>query len=382
MTPASHLLWRSTRSVPVVARVGVSGDFLPAGSLSLPAGGWGEAARDVAPIFQDIAVSFLNLECPLDTVGLPACPVAGIGAIVSSESSSLDYLQNIRSEAVGVANNHAYDFGPPGVERTRAALGARNFLALGAGRTLRHAPEISIWQGPGDVRVGFWAAAQASHDLATHHTKGVEPATISRARLAAASMKARGARYSVALLHCGCIRASRPDPSDAALMDHIASCGFDLVCASHSHRISGARRITTTSVGPAFCFYGVGSIVSGYIASALEREGLVVVAGFHSDGTLASVEVRPVSLADSGFGEVPSPQAARCILDRFLRLTAEISDGTSARRFYQEVSPGVVPLYARDLRAALRHCGLRGLARKAGRIRPRHLRRLLHGVIP
>jgi len=45
------------------------------------------------------------------------------------------------------------------------------------------------------------------------------------------------------------------------------------------------------------------------------------------------------------------------------------------------MSRGLVPLYARDLRAAFRQSGLRGLARKATRIRTRHLRRLLHGVI-
>jgi poly-gamma-glutamate capsule biosynthesis protein CapA/YwtB (metallophosphatase superfamily) len=380
MNPVSHLLWRSEFSEPVAARIAVAGDFLPAGSLHLSPGGWGEATRGIAPIFEDVDVSFLNLECPLDTSALSARPINGIGEIVSAESGSLDYLKNIRSEAVGIANNHAYDFGAAGIERTRAALAARNFVPLGAGRTIRDAPEIFVWQGPSDVSVGFWAAARASRDLATRRTAGVEPATIARARLAVESLKSRGAKYLVALLHCGCMRASRPDPTDATLMDRIASCGFDLVCASHSHRISGSRLIRMNSLAPVFCFYGLGSIVSGYPASPMEREGLVVVAGFHSDATLARIEARPVWLADSGFAEVP-PQIARAILDRFLSFTAEISDGTSARRFYEEVSPGVVPLYARDLRATFRQSGLRGLARKAGRIRPRHLRRLLHGVI-
>jgi poly-gamma-glutamate capsule biosynthesis protein CapA/YwtB (metallophosphatase superfamily) len=381
MTPASHILWQSARSEPIAARVAIAGDFLPAGPLSLPPGGWGEAARNVAPIFEDVDVSFLNLESSLDTVGLPVRPLSGIGEIVSAESSSLDYLRRIHSKAVSIANNHAYDFGAAGVERTRSALAARNFVPLGAARSVRDTPEIFVWEGPADVCIGFWAAASASRDLATERTAGVEPATISRARLAAASLKSQGARYTVALLHCGCIRASRPDPSDAALMDGIASCGFDLVGASHSHRISGSRLIRTQGLAPAFCFYGLGSIVSGYIASPLEREGLVVVAAFHFDATLARVEVRPVWLAESGFGEVPPPEVARSILVRFLGLTAEIADGTSGRRFYEEVSPGIIPLYTRDLRAAFRQSGLSGLARKAGRIRPRHLRRLLHGVI-
>lgn len=382
MTPASHPLWQSGRCEKIVARIAVAGDFLPAGSLSVPSGGWREAAGGVAPVFEDVDICFLNLECPLDTTDLAARALIGIGESVSAESGSLEYLQSIRTKAVGIANNHVYDFGATGVERTRSALAARNFIPLGAGGTIRDAPEIFVWQGPGGVRIGFWASARASRDLATQRTKGVDPATISRARRAVASLRSHGASYNVALLHCGCIRASRPDPSDAALMDRIASCDFDLVCASHSHRISGSRLIPTEGLTPAFFFYGLGSIVSGYVASPLEREGLVAVAGFHSDGTLAHVEVRPVWLGDSGFAGVPPPEIARSILDRFLGLTAEISDGTFARRFYEEVSPGVIPLYTRDLRAAFRQSGLRGLAHKARRIRPRHLRRLFHGIMP
>jgi hypothetical protein len=381
MTIASHLLWQSPRPAPIVARIAVAGDFLPAGSLALPLGGWPEASRSAAPLFADVDVSFLNLECPLDTADLPARPLAGIGAIVSTESEALDYLQNVRSEAVGLANNHAYDFGAGGVQRTRAALAERNLVPLGAGRTLRQEPEIFVWEGRAGVRIGFWAAARASRDLATRRTAGVEPATVSRARVALSWLKSRGAQCNVALLHCGCTRASRPDPSDAALMDRIASCGFDLVCASHSHRISGSRLIHANRRVPAFCFYGLGSIASGYVASPLEREGLIMIAAFHADASLAFVEVRPVWLAESGFAEVPPPEIARSILDRFLGLTAEICNGTAVQRFYEEASPGVIPLYARDLRAALRQSGLRGLARKARRIRPRHIKRLLYGIL-
>ncbi|MGH9563025.1 MAG: hypothetical protein ACRD3S_16355, partial [Terracidiphilus sp.] len=89
-----------------------------------------------------------------------------------------------------------------------------------------------------------------------------------------------------------------------------------------------------------------------------------------------------VRLADSGFAESSSHETARAILDHFRDLSDEITDGSSVRRFYEDVSPGVVPLYARDLRAVYRQSGVLGLARKARRIRVRHVRRLLHGFVP
>jgi hypothetical protein len=381
MTAAPLVLWTSPQPAPIVARVAIAGDFLPTGSLALPEGGWSAPARPVQSAFEDVSVSFLNLECPLDSEDLPVRPLTGVGQIVSANSSSLDYLQSIRSLAVGFANNHSYDYGGAGVERTRAALMQKHFVALGAGRTLHDVPETFVWQGLGNIRVGFWAAAHASRDLATRHCDGVEPATVARARLASAVLKSQNATFAIALLHAGCLRTNRPDPHDAALMDAIASSGFDIVAASHSHRISGSKLLPAHGTTPTFCFYGLGSIVSGYIASPLEREGVLIVAGLHSDGSLASIEVRPLWLAESGFAEIPSPEISDAILNRFLDLSAEIADGSCARRFYEDMSRGLVRLYTRDLLAAFHQSGLLGLARKATRIRTRHLRRLLHGVI-
>ena len=153
-----------------------------------------------------------------------------------------------------------------------------------------------------------------------------------------------------------------------------------MVAAAHAHRISGARLVENADAGPSFCFYGLGSIVSGLIASSLEREGLVVVAGFHSSGELARVEVRPVFLGESGFGEMPSPEIAGIILERFRELSAEIADGSWKRLFYRDVSPGLLRLHLRDARAAYAQSGLGGLFRKATRLRARHVQRLFHRV--
>ena len=382
MTLPSLTIWQSAEPQPAVARVAIAGDFLPAGSLSLTERSWIASARGVQRIFDDVALTFLNLECPLDSEDLRVRPLDGIGAIVSASSQSLDYLQAIRCLPVGFANNHSYDHSAAGVARTSAALARRNLVPLGAGRTLRDSPDVFVWRGAGNIRIGFWAAARASRDLATRRTEGVQPATIARARVAAAALKSQGAQFTVALLHAGCLRTNRADPGDIALINSIASCGFNLVAASHSHRISGGKMLRTQQQHPSFCFYGLGTIVSGYVASLPEREGIVVVAAFSAGGKLLSVEVLPVWLGESGFGEVPSSETASMILDRFVSLTAEIADGSAARHFYGDVSRGFFPLYARDVRAAYRQSGFAGLARKACRIRTGHLRRLLHGITP
>lgn len=381
------IFWESNERHSIAARVAVAGDFLPAGRLNLktpladPRELWRKMANHLAQLFDDVSVSFVNCEATLDTANLAPRRLGGLGDVVSARPECLDYLEAIRANVVGVANNHSYDFGAAGVERTRRAIEQRGMIPLGAGRNLQSAPEVLVWQGPGRIRVGFWAAARATTDASTPKSAGVEPATPDRALQALGLMKEQGAGFCVALLHAGCLRTNYPDPEDVDLMDSLAHAGFDLVTASHSHRISGARIIRKQGNRSAFCCYGLGSIVSGYVASHAEREGLVIVACFDANGALARIEVRPVLLADSGFGETLSCEASEAVLLRFRVLSDEIATGSYARLFYSDVSRGLLRLYARDARRAFREDGLRGLARKAQRIRMRHVRRLVYKVL-
>ncbi len=355
---------------------------MPAGKLSLPPNAnWRDMARPLDPHFEDVALAFANLECAINAEGLPPRVLCGIGEIVGAHEAALDYLDSIQTRIIGLANNHAYDFGAAGVERTRAAIHHRKMNAIGAGRHLKSAPDVYLWQGPESVRVGFWSAAKATHDPATRARAGVEPATIERAQGACNAMSVQGASFRIALLHVGCLRTNRPDPEDVRLMDSIARCGFDIVAASHSHRISGYREIAESHGRPSFCFYGLGSLISGYAACALEREGLIIVAGLTVAGDLARVEVRPVLLQDNGFGSVPDQRSSETILDRFRNLSTEITDASFIRRFYEDVSRGLARLYLRDVRTAYGQAGVRGLARKASRLRLRHFRRLVHGMV-
>jgi hypothetical protein len=382
MSDHNLILWEAAHQQPVAVRMAIAGDFLPAGKLAFPADcNWGSMARGLAGHFEDVAVSFVNLESALNVAGLAPRMLSGIGQIVSAPDTALEYLRAIRSRAVGIANNHSFDFGGAGVQRTRLAISHHGLVPIGAGRTLSEQPEVLVWQGPGDIRVGFWAAAKATLDPATESFAGVEPATHARARQAIESMKSQGAQACIALLHAGCLRTNRPDPEDLRLLDSLARYGFDVVAASHSHRISGFRQLGNLYGRPSFCFYGLGSLVSGYAIGPLEREGLIVVAGLSERGELTRLELRPVLLDETGFGNLPSPEMSRSTLTRFGQLSSEIADGSFERLFYRDVSQGLLRLYVRDLKTACRQAGIRGLARKVRRVRVRHIRRLVHLVV-
>lgn len=372
------LVWQTSESEPV-CRVGMAGDFLPAGGLTLPEDRtWSEAAEGLAENFGDVDVSIANLECPLAADGLPPRLKMGFGGTFSAPEEAAEYLRSLGIRIVGLANNHIYDYGQQGLERTRPALVARRMIPLGSGRTLRDTPEIHVWQGPLGIRVGFWAAAWRLSECAKRSVRGVEAATAHRASLALREMKKQGATCCVALLHAGLEHTSRPEPKDVQGMDSLALLGFDLVSACHSHRISGHKVLIRRNHRPSFCFYGLGSLCSSAMYSPLEREGIVAVVGLNSHGLITRVEVRPILLAETGWGAVPGATESKVILERFIQLSCEIADGSYRTQFYKEVSAGQLRGHFRDARLAFQQGGIRGLAEKLSRLRLRHVQRLIH----
>lgn len=371
------IVWQKEKPLPV-CRVAIAGDFLPASGLQLPPHRtWNDVAFGFRPYFAKTDVVIMNLECCVDVGDAGAQPKMGLGDSFAAGAEVLDFPASLGARVLGLANNHICDYGGEGVARTRQALIRRGLMPLGIGRTLSEPPETYLTETSAGPRIGVWAAARHLIDLATHRQAGIEPATRRRGEEALAELRKQNASLKIAFLHAGLERTNRPDPDDVGLMDDLAKMGFDVVTACHSHRISGHKSVTRGDGSSAFCFYGLGSISSGVIYSALEREGLVVIVSLNEAGEIVQMDVHPVHLQESGWGRVPLFGDAHATLTRFVEISDEISSNTYKQNFYADLRGDFFRRYYRDIQAALQNGGMRGLATKLGRIRMRHLNRAL-----
>lgn len=374
------LIW-DLRGGNAVCKVALAGDFLPAGcTRTADVRNLSDAAEQVLPLFEDSDVAFLNLESTLDVADLIPSPSAGLGSSLHAPPDILRYLSCLRTVPVAIANNHIFDFGIEGLNRTRSALLARGMVPLGAGHKTSEPPPVHVWQSPSGVRIGFWASAIVSSRTASHNSIGTEPATLQRAQFAISELHRLGATCCIALVHAGLERTNHPDPTDVSLLDSIAKTGFSIVAASHSHRISGSKLIFKGD-SSSVCFYGLGSISSGIRYGPLECEGLVVVLGISREGTLVSVAVNPVFITETGWGAQPEPSTRRMILERFRDLSICIGDDSYRKMFYRDIGQGLFTRQMKDVAAAFRNCGVQGVLKKLGRTRLRHVRQALRAVI-
>lgn len=377
---STRVLWElPDPSRAIASRIGMTGDYLPAG-MSMENGSWAELSASVAPLFQGVDVTMCNLECPLDTDGLTAMPIGGLGSLVSAHADALDFLPTGIHHVLSVANNHTYNYGTEGAQRTLLEIRRRGMTPLGSECTLREPPAVAVLTSPGGLKLGFWAAANITREPATATVKGVDVATFERGLEALQEMKKQGASFCAALLHAGLMRTDYPDPDDVRLMDRLAQAGFDMVGACHSHRVSGYKVVPRSAGEIAFCFYGLGTLAWNYFASSREREGLLPVAFLDRQGKVARLEIRLIWLDDKGRPTVPDAATSARIFQRLEAISTAIENGSYRRQFYKDMSPDLVKNQLRDTVAAYRDTGMKGIVDKLTRLRIRHIRRLVHKV--
>ena len=371
------ILWQK-ENTELAFKIGIAGDFLPAPNFELPDNcTWSSISGSIAPYFEDLDISAINLECPVDVGNSKPRMKMAMGGSFCAPTEVLNFLCSVKTQIVGIANNHIYDHGNEGLESTKRAVLAKGMTPIGCGQTLLDSPDVFVCEGNAKTRIGFWAAARGLSENATRNVSGVEAATQKRGLEALARMNEQGAHLRVALIHAGLEHTNRPDPHDVEFMDSLATVGFDVVAAAHSHRVSGYKVIARPDGRAAFCFYGLGSLLSGVMYTPLEREGMLVVIAVDARGEIAKIEGRSIQLEGSGWGAIPDLERNEAISQRFLRCSEEIADGSYKRLFYEDTGKNLFRRQFRDVQVAIRQGGLKGLTRKLGRLRMRHLHRLI-----
>ena len=212
----------------------------------------------VMPVFARADLVMVNLETAITDRGEP---VAGKAFHFRSPSLSFEALKAAGVDVVGMANNHALDYGPVGLSDTFDAIAASGMPVLGLGHDATEAfrPHLTSINGQ---RIAIFAAtdwlepALVSQWTATGTRPGLA-FCIDPSRLVAAVASVRPQVDTlVVFLHWGTETAHCASPEQHTLAQALIAAGADIIVGSHAHRVFGAGR-----VGDALVAYGLGNFV-------------------------------------------------------------------------------------------------------------------------
>ena len=212
----------------------------------------------ITPVLSDADLTMVNVETAITGGG---DPVAGKNYHFRSPAQTFEALKAAGVDVVNMANNHALDYGPTGLNDTFAAIDAAKMPVTGLGhdasgayapfRTTIKGQRVAIlsasdWLEP-DL-VASWSATDTQPGIAF---------SIDRTRLLAEVAKVRPEVDTlVVFLHWGteetwCASGEQQDLATALL-----GAGADIIVGSHAHRVFGAGKVGTSLVA-----YGMGNFV-------------------------------------------------------------------------------------------------------------------------
>ncbi len=177
--------------------------------------------------------------------------------------AALDLLDRAGVDVVGIANNHAADYGTLGFDDTLRAVTESPVPVVGVGedraaaftphRVTIHGTDVAVFAADASAREGTsprWAAGSTTPGIAA--ARGTRTGTLLDAVRAAADQD----ELVVVYLHWGTEYDACPNAGQRSLARDLADAGADVVVGSHPHVLQGAGWLGDTYVA-----YGLGNFI-------------------------------------------------------------------------------------------------------------------------
>jgi hypothetical protein len=256
----------------------------------------------IAPLLRGASFAAANLECTISNLGDSAQRYA-----FRAPAQSAQLLRRSGFLAMGLANNHALDFGTAALDDCAAHLVQEQVQPIGVGKPGRSALAPSFFS----ILDGKRIALLAITDLGPVAGPQIAPAS-DRSGLNAAIADARShANFVVCLVHWGVENSEKVTDEQRQLARWLIDHGVDLVVGSHPHRVQSLDFYHGCPIA-----YSLGNLVfDGAPMVESWNRGALLQIGLSENARASSVCLIPIVLED-GFPRVDAPPKGKTISSR------------------------------------------------------------------
>lgn len=209
------------------------------------------------PTLSDADVAVVNLETAIGTGGTKAAKEFNFRA----SPAAFDALTSAGVDVIGMANNHALDYGQDGLTETLAAVAETKAPVIGVG--VNEAAALAPWTSTvNGQRISVIAATSVLDGnlidswTATEDHPGVASAKRVDQLVAAVEAARKVSDTVVVFLHWGTETKFCANQNQLDLAPRLIIAGADLVIGSHAHRVLAGGYLGSAYVG-----YGLGNLV-------------------------------------------------------------------------------------------------------------------------
>ena len=237
----------------------------------------------ISSLVRNASFAAANLECTISNLGEATNRYA-----FRAPTQSAQLLRRAGFDAMGLANNHALDFGPAALHDSAAHLLHEEIQAVGVETPTRKACDPSFFFLSDRKKIALLAISAFGQDS--------EIATASRrAELNIAVSNARShADLIVCLVHWGIENSAKITDEQREFARWLIDRGIDLVVGSHPHCVQPLDFYHGRPIA-----YSLGNLVfDGAPTVASWNRGALLEVGLNEDAKISSVSLIPVVLED------------------------------------------------------------------------------------
>ena len=264
----------------------------------------------VLSMMQSADIMMANNEFPYSDRGTPT---PNKTYTFRADPKDVHIMKDMGVDIVGLANNHAYDYGPDALIDTIDTLNDAHLPFVGAGKNIDEAMRPAYFHVNGNV-VSIVAATQierlGSPDTreATADYPGVLRTLDPAKAVQAIKTASENSDFTVMFVHWGTESTDLVEKSQRDLAKAYVEAGADLVIGTHSHCLQGIDYIDDVPV-----FYSLGN----FWFNSKTLDTCIVTATLNRDCQLSSVRFIPC--IQRGSGVVTASQAEHDRIIEYMR---------------------------------------------------------------
>lgn len=261
------------------------------GLLADPAGALGPIGQTLSAA--DLAI--VNLETAITERGVEEPKQFHFRAPVSA----LTALGAAGVDMASMANNHAVDYGPVGLEDTLGAISDTGFpvVGVGADAAAAYAPYRAEVDGVGISTFGISQVPDRTYQVwtATDSAPGIASTADTERLITGVQAASAAGDVVIVYVHWGIEGDACPTPEMAELAGALAAAGADAVVGTHAHLLLGAGYLPGSQT---FVGYGLGNFVWWRPEAYSDDTGVLTLT--ISGGLVTGSQFTPALIDDAG----------------------------------------------------------------------------------
>lgn len=271
-------------------------------------------SEDLMTVMQNADIMWLNNEFTYTAGG---SPLPGKAYTFRADPSMVSLLGELGVDIVGLANNHAYDYGEQSLLDTLDTLDEAGIPYVGAGRTLSEAMK-PVYVTIDDKTIAFVAASRAEKNKMTPQATDDSPGILRCYDTELFLQEIREARenadFVIALVHWGTEYSYTLEEVQLTTGKEYLDAGADAVIGAHSHCLQGMEYYDGKPI-----VYSLGN----FWFNGKTLDTMLVQLHFYGDSKNEHLEVQIIPALQEGGHTVGITDAQE--QDRIFRLLEDIS---------------------------------------------------------